>query len=46
MGFVDHGPSGTGEPVASLLRAGNAGSTTAADHITVSQLALAQLPKK
>ena len=46
MGFVDHGPSGTGEPVAALLRAGNAGSNTAAGHITVAQLALAQLPKK
>jgi hypothetical protein len=30
--FVDHGPGRTGEPVA-LLRPGNAGSTTAADHI-------------
>ncbi|CBG71357.1 putative transposase fragment [Streptomyces scabiei 87.22] len=27
MGFVDHGPGGTGEPVAALLRRGNAGST-------------------
>ncbi|MEU5719306.1 IS1380 family transposase [Streptomyces sp. NPDC020403] len=46
MGFVDHGPGGTGEPVAALLRPGNAGSNTAADHITATQLALAQLPKK
>ncbi|NEA15552.1 IS1380 family transposase, partial [Streptomyces halstedii] len=46
MGFVDHGPSGTGEPVAALLRPGNAGSNTASDHITAAQLALAQLPKK
>ena len=30
--FVDHGPDGTGEPLAMLLRAGNAGSNTAADH--------------
>ncbi|MFH8224875.1 IS1380 family transposase [Streptomyces sp. NPDC018057] len=44
--FVDHGPGGTGEPVAALLRPGNAGSNTAADHITTAQLALAQLPKK
>ncbi|QKW04194.1 IS1380 family transposase [Streptomyces sp. NA02536] len=44
--FVDHGPGGTGEPVAALLRPGNAGSNTAADHITTTQLALAQLPKK
>jgi hypothetical protein len=45
MGFVDHGPGGTGEPVAALLRPGNAGSNTAADHITTAQLALAQLSK-
>ncbi|MEU4884748.1 IS1380 family transposase [Streptomyces althioticus] len=44
--FVDHGPGGTGEPVAALLRPGNAGSNTATDHITATQLALAQLPKK
>lgn len=44
MGFVDHGPGGTGEPVAALLRPGNAGSNTADDHVT--QLALAQLPKE
>ncbi|MGX1090894.1 hypothetical protein RKD47_001575 [Streptomyces albogriseolus] len=43
--FVDHGPGGTGEPVATLLRPGNAGSNTAADHITTAQLALAQPPK-
>jgi Transposase DDE domain group 1 len=46
MGFVDHGPGGTGEPVAALLRPGNAGSNTAADHITATRLALAQLPAK
>ncbi|MGY4907701.1 IS1380 family transposase [Streptomyces sp. 900116325] len=46
MGFVDHGRGGTGEPVAALLRPGNAGSNTAADHIEATQLALAQLPKK
>lgn len=46
MGFVDHGSGGTGEPVAALLRPGNAGSNTATDHITAAQLALAQLPKK
>ncbi len=44
MAFVDHGPGGTGEPVAALLRPGNAGSNTAADHITTAQLALARLP--
>ena len=42
--FVDHGGEGTGEPVAMLLRPGNAGSNTAADHITVVKQALAQLP--
>ncbi|MGA5811044.1 IS1380 family transposase [Streptomyces cellulosae] len=46
MGFVDHGPGGTGEPVAALLRPGNAGSNTAADHIEATRLALTQLPKK
>lgn len=46
MGFVDHGRGGTGEPVAALLRPGNAGSNTTTDHITAAQLALAQLPKK
>ena len=42
--FVDHGPDGTGEPLAALLRPGNAGSNTAADHITVIRAALRQLP--
>ncbi len=46
MGFIDHGRGGAGEPVAGLLRPGNAGSNTAADHITATRLALAQLPKK
>jgi hypothetical protein len=42
--FADHGRQGTGEPLAVLLRAGNAGSNTAADHIAVVKAALAQLP--
>jgi hypothetical protein len=42
--FVDHGPDGTGEPVAALMRPGNAGSNTAADHLTVIRAALRQLP--
>jgi hypothetical protein len=42
--FADHGPDGTGEPLAVALRAGNAGSNTAADHIAVTRQALAQLP--
>ncbi|MBW3085932.1 IS1380 family transposase ISCur1 [Austwickia sp. TVS 96-490-7B] len=42
--FVDHGPDGTGEPLGMLLRPGNAGSNTAADHITVLKTALAAVP--
>lgn len=42
--FVDHGLGGTGEPLAILLRPGNAGANTAADHVTVVKDALAQLP--
>jgi len=42
--FADHGPAGTGEPLAVALRPGNAGSNTAAGHITVLRAALAQLP--
>jgi len=42
--FVDHGQAGTGEPLTILLRPGNAGSNTAADHITVLKDAFAQLP--
>ncbi len=43
--FAVHGPEGSGEPLAVLLRAGNAGSNTAADHIEATRLALAQLPR-
>lgn len=46
MGFVDHGPGGTGEPVVPLLRPGNVGSNAAADHIRATQLTPAQLPRK
>ena len=35
----------TGEALAGILRPGNAGSNTAADHVEVLQLALAQLPE-
>ena len=42
--FLDHGTDGTGEPLVIKLRAGNAGSNTAADHIAVTKQALAQLP--
>jgi Transposase DDE domain group 1 len=42
--FADHGEAGAGEPLAILLRPGNAGSNTAADHIETMRAALAQLP--
>jgi Transposase DDE domain group 1 len=42
--FLDHGQQGTGEPLAFLLRAGNAGSNTVTDHQRVIAAALAQLP--
>ncbi|GCB54833.1 IS1380-like element IS1676 family transposase [Rhodococcus erythropolis] len=44
LAFVDHGEHGTGEPLSFLLRPGNSGSNTAADHIAVTRQALAQLP--
>ena len=44
LAFADHGPDGTGEPLSFLLRPGNAGSNTAAHHISVTRAALAQLP--
>jgi Transposase DDE domain group 1 len=43
--FADHGPEGSGEPLAFLLRPGNAGSNTASEHIEAARLALAQLPE-
>jgi hypothetical protein len=42
--FADHGGDGTGEPLSVMLRPGNAGSNTAADHIAVTRDALRQLP--
>jgi Transposase DDE domain group 1 len=42
--FIDHGTDGTGEPAAIMLRPGNSGSNTAADHKTVLAQALTQLP--
>ncbi len=44
MAFLDHGAEGTGEPLAIVLRPGNAGSNTAADHVSVIKDALAQIP--
>jgi hypothetical protein len=43
--FADHGAGAGGEPLAIVLRPGNAGSNTAAEHIEVTKLALAQLPR-
>ena len=48
LAFVDHtrtGSGGGGEPLAGLLRPGSANANTAADHISVLTLALAQLPQ-
>ena len=42
--FLDHGATGTGEPLAIPLRPGSAGSNTAVDHIEVTRQALRQLP--
>lgn len=42
--FLDHGGEGTGEPLAMLLRPGNAGPNTVADHISVTEASLSQLP--
>jgi len=44
--FADHGAEGSGEPLAIMLRPGNAGSNTAADHIKATRLGLAQLPRR
>ena len=43
--WADHGAAGNGEPLAVVLRAGNAGSNTAADHIEAARLAVVQLPR-
>jgi hypothetical protein len=42
--FADHGDGGNGEPLAIVLRPGNAGSNTAADHIEAVKLSSGQLP--
>lgn len=42
--FLDRPEIANGEGLAGLLRPGNAGSNTAADHITVLDLAIANLP--
>lgn len=45
LAFCDHGEAGSGETLAQMLRTGSAGANTAADHITVLDAALAQLPE-
>ena len=44
LAFCDHGPGGGGEPLAALLRPGNAGANTAADHRQVLATALKSIP--
>jgi hypothetical protein len=46
LAFLDRPEVAGGEALAGLLRAGNAGSNTAADHVTVLNMALAQLPER
>lgn len=46
LAFLDRPEISCGEALAGLNRAGNAGSNTAADHITVLDLALAALPEQ
>jgi hypothetical protein len=45
LAFVDHDAGGTGEPLAAMLRPGNANANDAADQIAVLDAALAQLPE-
>jgi DDE family transposase len=44
LAFLDRPEVAGGEALAGLLRAGNAGSNTADDHVQVLEMALAQLP--
>ena len=44
--FADHGAGAAGEALTIVLRPGNAGSNTASEHIEVTRLALAQLPRR
>jgi len=46
LAFLDRPEVAAGEELAGLLRAGNAGSNTAADHVTVLDMALAALPEQ
>jgi hypothetical protein len=44
--FADHGAAAAGEALTVMLRPGNAGSNTASEHVEVTGLALAQLPRR
>jgi hypothetical protein len=44
--LTDQGQVGNGEPLAIVLKPGNAGSNTEADHIEASRFALAQLLRR
>lgn len=44
LAFIDHGTGAAGEPVAGILRPGNAGANTADDHIEIVEEVLRQLP--
>ena len=44
--FADHGAAAGGEALDIMLRPGNAGSNTAAEHIEAARLAVAQLPRR
>ncbi len=46
LAFVDHAEHATGEPLAGMLRPGNAGANDAGDQIAVLDAALAQLPEQ
>jgi hypothetical protein len=46
LAFLDRPEVAGGEALAGLLRAGNAGSNTAADHVKVLDMALAALPER
>jgi hypothetical protein len=44
--FADHGAAAAGEVLGILQRPGNAGSDTASEHIELTRLALAQMPRR
>jgi hypothetical protein len=46
VSVMHHGDDGNGEPLAVVLRAGNAGSNTAADHRETARLSVAQLRRQ